>query len=412
MMDSVGHYARPELLSLRVHAEPARPVEWVGSKMREMSGNNGTAVKRTRLRLPARRGRAPGAQRPERRPGSPSAFLLSDLTRATRIRGGATAASGLRSAPGGVRAIERTRRAGCHGASVLACPCGLRRTRSSRPPRSTGKRVRYDQPLPPSSSSAAASPACPLSYYLKQRGIDHVVLERYRAGHAWAGAAVGQLSASSHPTGNASCPASTTAAPSAANDPLGFMGKEQIVQYMERFVDSFSPPLVEGRRSVPALRVAGRGPGIRAGKRRQETTHRRPGRLSPSAATTGRPSPGRRSASRPTSCSSTRSNTATHRRCPRGDVLVVGTGQSGCQGRRGTCTSRAGGSTFCVGGGAADGPGVTAARTWSSGSTRWGYYDLPVHEHPLKERVRAPRQTTTSPAATAGRGHRPPPARR
>ena len=73
-------------------------------------------------------------------------------------------------------------------------------------------------------------------------------------------------------------------------------------------------------------------------------------------------------------------------RFPTGDVLVVGTGQSGCQiaedlhlaGRR---------VHLCVGGA----PRV-ARRYRGKDVVEWldhmGYYDLPVHEHPLKERVR------------------------
>ena len=40
MMDSVGHYARPELLTLRVNARPAGPMEWV-TPGRQASGGPG-----------------------------------------------------------------------------------------------------------------------------------------------------------------------------------------------------------------------------------------------------------------------------------------------------------------------------------------------------------------------------------
>src|SRR6202011_1116583 len=72
---------------------------------------------------------------------------------------------------------------------------------------------------------------------------------------------------------------------------------------------------------------------------------------------------------------------------PAGEVLVVGTGQSGCQiaedlhlaGRR---------VHLCVG----SAPRVSR-RYRGKDVIEWltatGYYDIPVHEHPLKERVRA-----------------------
>jgi putative flavoprotein involved in K+ transport len=72
---------------------------------------------------------------------------------------------------------------------------------------------------------------------------------------------------------------------------------------------------------------------------------------------------------------------------PEGDVLVVGSGQSGCQiaedlhlaGRR---------VHLCVGG------APRTARSYRGKDVvewlhKMGYYDMPVHEHPLKERVRA-----------------------
>jgi putative flavoprotein involved in K+ transport len=75
---------------------------------------------------------------------------------------------------------------------------------------------------------------------------------------------------------------------------------------------------------------------------------------------------------------------------PKGDVLVIGTGQSGCQiaedlhiaGRRVTCASAAH-------------PDRASLR--GKDVVRWldqmGYYDMPIHEHPLKERVRRRRTT-------------------
>jgi putative flavoprotein involved in K+ transport len=72
---------------------------------------------------------------------------------------------------------------------------------------------------------------------------------------------------------------------------------------------------------------------------------------------------------------------------PAGDVLVVGSGQSGCQiaedlhlaGRQ---------VHLCVGGAPR-----TARRYRGKDVVTWlhemGYYSMPVHEHPLKERVRA-----------------------
>jgi hypothetical protein len=50
-----------------------------------------------------------------------------------------------------------------------------------------------------------------ISWYLKQAGIDHLVLEKHQVGHAWRNERW-DTSAWSHPTGNATCPAIPIAA--------------------------------------------------------------------------------------------------------------------------------------------------------------------------------------------------------
>ena len=216
-----------------------------------------------------------------------------------------------------------------------------------------------------------------ISWHLTQSGIDHVVFEKERAGHAWRAE---RWDTFCLVTPNWQC--QLPGYPYRGPDPHGFMLRDEIVAYMDGFVASFAPPLLEGV-TVRHLRgdaqhgfmldatdgihfadqvvVASGGYQIPIVPRCAEripadivqihsSLYRNPGLL------------------------------------PGGAVLVVGSGQSGCQiaedlhlaGRQ---------VHLCVG----EAPRV-ARRYRGKDVVEWlhlmGYYDLPVHEHPLREGVR------------------------
>jgi putative flavoprotein involved in K+ transport len=217
-----------------------------------------------------------------------------------------------------------------------------------------------------------------MSYCLKQLGVDHVVLERHRVAHEWRER---RWDSFCLVTPNWQC--RLPGFPYAGPDPKGFMVKEDIVRYVEAYARSFGPPLLEGV-SATALRrdpsggfelktsagdchadqvvVATGGYHIPAIPRLAErlpdeilqlhaSEYRNPGALPP------------------------------------GDVLVVGSGQSGCQ--IAEDLHIAGRSVhLCLGSAPR-----TARRYRGRDVVEWledmGYYTMPVHEHPLKERVRA-----------------------
>ena len=91
------------------------------------------------------------------------------------------------------------------------------------------------------------------SYYLCRAGIEHVVLERHTRFHAWKNA---RWDSFCLVTPNWQCKLPDY--PYAGDDPEGFMGKDQIVEYVEGFADSFEAPLYEG---VAVTRVARRADG-------------------------------------------------------------------------------------------------------------------------------------------------------
>jgi len=92
-----------------------------------------------------------------------------------------------------------------------------------------------------------------ISYCLKQKGIDHLILERHQFGWAWREQRWDNFCLV---TPNWQC--KLPGFPYDGNDPDGFMVKQQIVEYLQRYVASFNPPLREG---VTVNRVSQQGQG-------------------------------------------------------------------------------------------------------------------------------------------------------
>jgi putative flavoprotein involved in K+ transport len=217
-----------------------------------------------------------------------------------------------------------------------------------------------------------------MSYCLKQRGIDHFVFEKNRVGHEWRER---RWDTFCLVTPNWQC--QLPGFPYRGGDPFGFMKRDEIVRYLEAYAAYFEPPIFEGA-SVTNLRR------LPSGAFELETT------LGTCTAdhvvvavggyhTPSVPRLGDRLPAGVVQVHSSEYRNA--EQLPPGDVMVVGTGQSGCQiaedlhlaGRR---------VHLCVGSAPR-----TARRYRGKDVVEWldamGYYRMPVHEHPLKERVRA-----------------------
>jgi len=216
-----------------------------------------------------------------------------------------------------------------------------------------------------------------MSYCLKQRGIEHLVLERHHVGHEWRTA---RWDSFCLVTPNWQCQLPGFGYD--GDDPDGFMTRDEIIDYVERYADSFDPPLREGV-AVSALRRDEHG-GFDL-----ETTDGAIRADQVVIATGGYHVPRipRFAAALPAGIEQLHSSQYRNpSELPDGDVLVIGTGQSGCQiaedlhleGRR---------VHLCVGG------ATRTARFYRGRDVvAWlddlGYYDLPVHEHKLGEDVR------------------------
>ena len=79
------------------------------------------------------------------------------------------------------------------------------------------------------------------SYHLKRHGVEHVVLEKHRIAHAWRDQ---RWDSFCLVTPNWQCRLPDF--PYAGDDPDGYMLKDEIVDYLEAFAESFAPPIVEG----------------------------------------------------------------------------------------------------------------------------------------------------------------------
>lgn len=87
-----------------------------------------------------------------------------------------------------------------------------------------------------------------VSYCLRERGIEHVVVEQNQVGHEWHER---RWDSFCLVTPNWQC--ELPGFPYQGDDPDGFMVRDEIVRYLQEYVASFQPPLMEGV-SVTGLR--------------------------------------------------------------------------------------------------------------------------------------------------------------
>jgi putative flavoprotein involved in K+ transport len=210
-----------------------------------------------------------------------------------------------------------------------------------------------------------------MSYHLTARKMRHLLLERFRAAHAWREQ---RWDSFCLVTPNWQC--RLPGHPYSGSDPDGFMVKDEIVQYLDDYITLLSPPLHEG---VEVQRIA-RSERARFQLDTSEGTY-----LADQVvmATGGYHEAHLPAMSRALAPEIVQLNAASYknaRSLPDGAVLVVGSGQSGCQiaedlhlsGRQ---------VHLCVG----SAPRV--ARRYRGRDVVWwldrmGHYDMSIDKHP------------------------------
>jgi putative flavoprotein involved in K+ transport len=216
-----------------------------------------------------------------------------------------------------------------------------------------------------------------LSYYLKQRGIDHVVLEKRSPLHAWR---TQRWDSFCLVTPNWQCklPGWEYAGP----DPHGFMKKDEIIEYLDGFVKHVDAPVRSG---LTVQRVAPRaGGGFEIAT---SQGHYSADQVVVASGGYHQPIIPRLAERLPRELLQIHSEQYRNAQAlPPGKVLVVGNGQSGAQIAEDLHLA---GREVVM----ATGDAPRCARFYRGKDVvDWladmGYYDMPVHEHPLREGVR------------------------
>src|SRR5581483_10618226 len=217
-----------------------------------------------------------------------------------------------------------------------------------------------------------------MSRCLKKRGVAHLVLERDTAGHTWRNERCDTFCLV---TPNWQCRLPDF--PYSGNDPHGFMVRDQIVEYLDAYRRFVDPPLVEG---VEVTNLTRDDRGVfrlvtTAGEcTADQVVVATGGYHTPITAPLSEPLPGG-----VVQVQSKDYKSGAH--LPPGEVLVVGSGQSGAQiaedlhieGRR----------VHLVVGNAPRVARFYRGRDVTDWLDEMRYYDMPVTAHPRREAVRA-----------------------
>jgi putative flavoprotein involved in K+ transport len=217
-----------------------------------------------------------------------------------------------------------------------------------------------------------------MSWCLRAAGIEHLVIERDTVAHSWRSE---RWETFCLVTPNWQC--RLPGHPYPGDDPHGFMVRDEIVAYLEEYRALVDPRLVEG---VAVTRVA---PGTSSAYQLTTTA----GTVSADqvvVATGGYHRPVRPELSVPFPPGVVQLQSSQYRgpdQLPDGEVLVVGSGQSGAQ--IAEDLHLAGRGVHLATGSAPRVSRFYRGRDVTDWLDELGYYDMPVTEHPRREAVRA-----------------------
>ena len=216
-----------------------------------------------------------------------------------------------------------------------------------------------------------------VSYHLKQSGIDHLIFEKKTAAHTWASQRWDTFCLVT-PNWQCDLPGHRYDGP----DPDGFMKKDEIVAYLKAFVAKVNPPIREG---VTVTRVERREDGIFS----VQTSDGDYTADQVVVASGGYHTPiiPRMAEKLPGSITQIQSNQYRNpAQLPEGEVLVVGSGQSGAQ--IAEDLHLAGRKVHLAVGDAPRCARFYRGRDVVTWLADMGYYEMTVDNHPLRDGVR------------------------
>lgn len=217
-----------------------------------------------------------------------------------------------------------------------------------------------------------------ISYYLKQHNIDHLVFEKHQIGHAWRAK---RWDSFCLVTPNWQC--NLPGFPYPGNDPHGFMVKDEIVQYIEAYAAAFSPPIKQGV-TVERLQRSLTGQFLLSTTLGEFSADQ----VVVATGSYHRPKIPACAQRLPTDIQQIHSSEYKNpQSLPDKPVLVVGTGQSGCQ--IAEDLHLAGRQVHLCVGGAPRSPRQYRGQDVVDWLDQMKYYDLPIDQHPQREKVRS-----------------------
>ncbi|MEM7523953.1 MAG: MSMEG_0569 family flavin-dependent oxidoreductase [Pseudomonadota bacterium] len=209
---------------------------------------------------------------------------------------------------------------------------------------------------------------------LKTGAIDHLVLERDRVAEAWRSQRWDSFCLVT-PNWQCTLPGYHYDAAYGGDDPDGFMARDEIIAYIEGFRAHIHAPVVEG---VEVANVTAAGDGFRVTTSAGELTADQI-----IVATGGYHRPKIPAMARDLPDRVVQLHSSTYRnadQAPEGGVLVIGTGQSGCQ--IAEDLHLAGRDVHLAVGGAPRAPRFYRGRDVTAWLVDMGHYDVTVDEHP------------------------------
>jgi putative flavoprotein involved in K+ transport len=215
-----------------------------------------------------------------------------------------------------------------------------------------------------------------MSYCLRERDIEHIIFEKNQIGYAWR---TKRWDSFCLVTPNWQCKLPGYDYP--GHDPHGFMQKDEILNYLEEYAASFNPPILEG---ITVLSVRQGQQGFEVSTSVGEYTAEQ---VVIASGNYHIPKIPRAAERLPTHILQIHSSEYRNpQSLPDGEVLVVGTGQSGCQ--IAEDLHLAGKTVHLCVGSAPRSPRRYRGKDVVDWLDQMHYYDLPIHEHPQKEKVR------------------------